>query len=75
MPVYNLIEYSHNYSKTSENLWIYCRDEPDNNITDSESFEFKSKFSDKTNNEVIIDAKTAVPIKYLSNFWRISVCP
>ena len=25
MPMYNLIEYSDNYSKTSEILWQYCR--------------------------------------------------
>ena len=28
MPMYNLIEYSDNYSKTSVILWQYCRDEP-----------------------------------------------
>ena len=28
MPVYNLIEYGDNYSKTSESLWQYYRDEP-----------------------------------------------
>ena len=27
MTMYNLIEYG-NYSKTSEILWLYCRDEP-----------------------------------------------
>ena len=26
MPMYNLIEYSKNYSKTSGTLWQYCRD-------------------------------------------------
>ena len=26
MPMYNLIEYSDNYSKTSGILWKYCRD-------------------------------------------------
>ena len=33
MPMYKLIEYSDNYSKTSGILWQYCRDEPavDNN--------------------------------------------
>ena len=38
MPIYNVIEYSNNYSKTSEILWQYYRDEPiladDNTITD-----------------------------------------
>ena len=28
MPMYNLIEYSDNYSRTSGILWQYCRDEP-----------------------------------------------
>ena len=34
MPVYNLIEYSNNFSKTSGSLWKYCKDIPvvdDNN--------------------------------------------
>ena len=30
MPMYNLIEYSKNYRKTTCNLWNYYRDEPDN---------------------------------------------
>ena len=30
MPVYNLIEYRKNYSKTSGSLWTYYRDEPNN---------------------------------------------
>ena len=28
MPMYNLIEYSNSYSKTSGSLWQYYRDEP-----------------------------------------------
>ena len=28
MPVYNLVEYSDNYSKTSGSLWQYCKDIP-----------------------------------------------
>ena len=28
MPVYNLIEYSDNYSKTSGSLWQYCKEMP-----------------------------------------------
>ena len=28
MPMYNLIEYSDDYSKTSGSLWQNCRDEP-----------------------------------------------
>ena len=35
MPMYNLIEHSDNYSKTSGSLWQYCKDIPgvDNNNT------------------------------------------
>ena len=28
MPMYNLVEYSDNYSKTSRSLWKYCKDIP-----------------------------------------------
>ena len=43
MPIYNLIEYSDNYSNTSGSLWQFKRDEiPDNNadltISNSKSF-------------------------------------
>ena len=31
MPMYNLIEYSDNYSKTSGSLWQYYKDDPNNN--------------------------------------------
>ena len=43
MPMYNLIEYSDNYTKTSESLWQYYRDKPNDNLTDSESFKSKIK--------------------------------
>ena len=43
MPMYNLIEYSDNYSKTSGSLWQYYRDEPNDNLADSGSFESKVK--------------------------------
>ena len=43
MPMYNLIEYSDNYSKTSRGLWQYYKDEPNDNIADSESFKSKAK--------------------------------
>ena len=33
--MYNLIEYSDTYSKTSGNLWQYYKDEPNDNWTDS----------------------------------------
>ena len=71
MPMYNLIEYSDNYSKTSGSLWQYYKDEPNDNIADSESFKSKVKVTGKTpaagNTN---DIEVIVPLKYLSNFWR-----
>ena len=71
MPMYNLIEYSDNYAKTSGNLWQYFRDEPDDDLEDSESFKSKIKITGKTpNNGNEKDVEIMVPLKYLSNFWR-----
>ena len=50
MPVYNLIECNDNYAKTSGSLRKYCRDKPDNNITNSESQKFKLRFTNQTGN-------------------------
>ena len=71
MPMYNLIEYSDNYAKTSGSLWQYFRDEPDDNLEDSESFKSKIKITGKTpddDNEKNVEI--IVSLKYLSNFWR-----
>ena len=43
IPMYNLVEYSDNYSKTSGNLWQYYKDDPNDNLTNSESFKSKVK--------------------------------
>ena len=77
MPMYNLIEYSDNYAKTSGRLWQYFRDEPDdNNIEDSKSFKSKIKITGKTpNNNNEKDVEIMVPLKYLSNFWRTLEMP
>ena len=48
MPMYNLIEYSNNYAKTSGSLWQYYKDDPNNNLADSESFKYKVKITGKT---------------------------
>ena len=48
MPMYNLIEYSNNYSKTSGNLWQYYKDESNDNLVNSESFKSKVKITGKT---------------------------
>ena len=71
MPMYNLIEYSDNYSKTSGSLWQYYKDDPNDNIADSESFKSKIKITGKTPEEGNTkDVEIVVPSKYLSNFWR-----
>ena len=52
MPMYNLIEYSDNYVKTTGSLWQYFRDEPvDDDIEDSKSFMSKTKITGKTPND------------------------
>ena len=38
MPIYNLIDYSDNYLKTTGSLWQYQKDDPNNILIDSESF-------------------------------------
>ena len=85
MPVYNLIEYSNNYSKTSGSLWEYCKDIPavdnnnaivnfsENNLTDS--FNFKVKMTGQTGNNGTRNVEIMVSLKYLSNFWRTLEMP
>ena len=76
MPMYNLLEYSDNYSKTSGSLWQYYKDDPNDNLTDSESFKSKVKITRNTpaagNTK---DFEIIVPLKYLSNFWRTLEMP
>ena len=45
MPMHNLMEYNDNYSKTSAHLWQYYRDDPNNNIVQSESFKSNIKIT------------------------------
>ena len=84
--MYNSIEYSDNYSKTSASLWQYCKEIPSvNNNNDifnfnganaSDSFNFKTKITGQTNNnERINNVEIMVPLKYLSNFWRTQEMP
>ena len=80
MPMHNSTEYTDNYWKTSESLWLYYSDEPfisDNgNITDvaddhnSVSFKYKQKITGQTKNDGRNDVEIMVPLEYLSNFWR-----
>ena len=74
--MYNLIEYSDNYFDTSGSLWDFKRDEIDNsaNVTNDDnapSFKYEASIIGNTeNNEIKKIVKIAVPVKYLSNFWR-----
>ena len=71
MPMYNLIEYSENYSKTSGGLLEYYRDEPNDNLTDSESFKSKKKITGNTPaGSNTKDVEIIVSLKCLSKFWR-----
>ena len=49
MPMYNLLEYGESYANTLASLYQYCRDTPDDNITDSKSFKFKSSVTENNN--------------------------
>ena len=76
MPMYNLVEYSDNYAKTTGSLRQYFRDELDDNLEDSESFKSKIKITGKTpNDDNVKDVEIIVPLKYLSNFWRTPEMP
>ena len=80
MPMYNLIEYSNNYSKKSGSLWRYCKDIPavnnNGNIVDFNGangidlFNFKTKITGQTDNNRTINVKIMVPLKYFTNFRR-----
>ena len=84
MAMYNLIEYSDNYSDTSGSLWQFKRDEvPVNNadlsIDNSKSSKYntalvgKTADADDNNNNInnsVKNTKIIVSLKYLSNFWR-----
>ena len=85
MPMYNLIEYSDNYAKTTGILWQYCKDIPALNANNAitafdaknltDSFNFKLKITGRTGNDGTKDVEIMVPLKYLSNFWRTLEMP
>ena len=85
MPMYNLIEYSDNYAKTTGSLWQYCKDIPARNNNDeiviftegnfTDSFNFKIKITGETGNNGIKNLEIMIPLKILSNFWRTLEMP
>ena len=82
--MYNLLEYSKNYEKTSGSLFNYYRDEPSeitigagNNainisIRNSKSFDYKTEITGSLDagEDGKEDVKIAISLKYLGNFWR-----
>ena len=85
-PMYNLIEYSDNYAKTTGSLWQYCKDISARNDANNaiiifaegnttDSFKFKAKITGQTGNDRTKDVEIMVPLKYLSNFWRTLEMP
>ena len=79
MPMYNQIEYSSGFSETTGSLWFYSKDEATNSNADFancikfKSFEYKAELLNTeadVNNGILKTATIAVPLKYLSNFWR-----
>ena len=76
MPMYNLIEYSDNYSKTSGSLWQYYKDEPNDNLANSESSKYKLKITGRTPADGNTkDVEITLPLKYLSISWRTLEMP
>ena len=66
MPVYNLLEYSKNYTKRTGSLWNYYSNEPNifgddyhaNPITNSKSFEYKQILQEKHQKQIKKMVKT-----------------
>ena len=85
MPMYNFLEYSDNYAKTSASLREYCKDIPavdnnnaivnftENNLTDS--FNFKVKITGQTGDNETKNVEIITPLKYLCNYWRFLEMP
>ena len=80
MPMYNLLEYSKSYRKTTGSLWNYYRDEPNSgavgninySMKNSRSCDHKTSITGKLkgNNVEKDDVEVVVPLKYTSNFFR-----
>ena len=80
VPMYNLMEYSDNYSDRSGSLWQVKRDEVHTNnvdltIDNSQSFKYKTAIVGKTNqndrNSFPKETKLVIPLKYLYIFCRL----
>ena len=78
VPMYNLLEYSKNYKKTTGSLWNYYRDEPSDPLSsNSESLKYKASITgntydgdDDANKVGKNETEIVVLLKHLSHFWR-----
>ena len=81
--MYNLLEYSKNYRKSTASLWNYYRDEPNNPLSSNcESFKYKTSIQVNTYNVGVgeegydankvgkIETEVVIPLKHLNNFWN-----
>ena len=71
--MYNLLEYSQNYRKTTGSLWNYYRGEPSDPLSsNSESFKYNTSIVGKVpeDNDSLKNAKIVISLKHLSNFSR-----
>ena len=84
MPMCNLLEYSSNHSETTGSLWFYSNDFNADivNYNNFKSFKYKAKLlgntvaqADNADNGILKNKAVAVPLKYLSNFWRLLEMP
>ena len=79
MSIYNLIEYSDNYSKTSGDLQQYysccCAVTNFHAVNNNALFKFKQEITGETGNVGTKNAEIMIPLKYLSNFWRTLEMP
>ena len=76
MPMYDLIEYSGSYSKTSGSLSQYYIDELSATILTSKLFKSKIRLRGKNLADANVkDVKIVEPLNYLRNFWRTLETP
>ena len=88
MPMYNFLQYRKNYKKARDSLWSYYREWTTNPLSsNSEYFKYKTSITENTYNigdgedgydQIKVGrnkTELAIPVKYLSNFWRGLNCP
>ena len=68
--MYNLIEYSENYSETSERLWQFIRDQTPVTASGNPKNVSTANSTEAAENGVFENAKIAVKLKHLSKLWK-----